>query len=155
MRFRTTRGRGGSTHGWNQAMRVSGKGRPLNGHRMVVDGEIAYGLIDPTDRNRRSGTIMWSIRREEREPIWSRAFKDLGQPESYSSLILAGDRLYAGGGKRDGSSGFVQVLDARTGKLIATHELPARVMECGLAAADGRLIVCCEDGTVVCYAKPN
>jgi hypothetical protein len=68
-------------------------------------------------------------------------------------LIRAGDRLYLGGGQRDGSAGFVQVLDAASGKLLAEHALPSRVVECGLAAAGGRLFVTCEDGTVACLGK--
>ena len=30
-------------------------------------------------------------------------------------------------------------------------ELPARVTGCGLAVAEGRLTICCENGTVVCF----
>jgi len=47
----------------------------------------------------------------------------------------AADRPYLGGVQHDRSSGFVEVLDAATGKPLATHELPSRVTECGLAAA--------------------
>ena len=139
-------------------MRVAGKGRPLNGHRMVHAGEVAYGLIDPSERDRRAKGILWCVRRDgqgaERGLVWSRSWTDLGRKESYGALILAGGRLYAGGGARDGSAGFVQVLDARTGKLLARHDLPARVTECGLAAAGGCLYVCCEDGHLVCLAGP-
>jgi len=68
-------------------------------------------------------------------------------------MIKAGNRLYLAGGQRDGTSGFVEVLDAATGKLPATHELPSRVTECGLAASGGRLVVSCEDGTLVCIGQ--
>jgi outer membrane protein assembly factor BamB len=64
--------------------------------------------------------------------------------------MLAGETLYAGGGARDDSTGFVQVVDARTGRLLREHTLPARVTECGLAAAYGRLYVSLENGEVVC-----
>ena len=51
---------------------------------------------------------------------------------------------------RGGSTGFVQVLDSGTGKLLATVDTPSHVTECGLASAGGRLYVCCEDGTLGC-----
>ena len=79
--------------------------------------------------------------------------KALGVKESYSALVKAGDRLYVGGGTRDGKEGFVQVVDAKTGKPVAEYALPARVTECGLAADGGRLFVSCENGTLVCFGK--
>ncbi len=59
-----------------------------------------------------------------------------------------------GGGKRDGSEGFVQIASAADGKLLQEIALPALVTECGFAAAQGRLIISCEDGTVVCLGTP-
>jgi len=119
---------------------------------------VAFGLIDPSERDRRSKRVVWCVRRDgqgaERGLVWSRSWEDLGRKESYAALLLAGERLYAAGGARDGSGGFVQVLDARTGKLLAAHALPARVTECGLAAAGGCLYVSCEDGHLVCLAAP-
>ncbi|HUS91370.1 MAG TPA: PQQ-binding-like beta-propeller repeat protein [Phycisphaerae bacterium] len=154
LRYRTDLGRGGSTHGWKQAMRVAGRGRGLNGHRMVHAGEVAYGLIDPGERDRRSASVIWAVRRPggngAAASIWSRSWDDLGRKGSYGALVLAGGRLCAGGGARDGSAGFVQILDAATGKLLGTIDLPARVAECGLAVAGGCLYACCEDGHVVC-----
>jgi hypothetical protein len=68
-------------------------------------------------------------------------------------MVLAGARLYVGGGSRDGRVGVLNVVNAATGKVGATHALPARVTECGLAAASGRLFVACEDGSLVCLGK--
>jgi len=157
LRYRTNRGRGGSTHGWKQAMRVPGKARPLNGHRMVNAGAVAYGLVDICERDRRSGRVVWSVRRDgtggEQGRVWSRSWEDMGKKESYSALVLAGERLLAAGGARDGSSGFVQVLEAGTGKRLYTIDLPARVTECGLVVAGGCVYVCCENGRLVCYGE--
>ena len=155
MRFRTNDRRGGSTHGWKGAMRLAGKNhRLMAGHRMVGGARIAYGLSDPRTRDRRgdSSPVIWAARRDAEQPLWRRSWKDLVGKESYGALLQAGRRLYAAGGARNGSSGFVQTLDAATGKLLSTHVLPARVTECGLAAAGGRLYVACEDGALVCLA---
>ena len=93
--------------------------------------------------------LVKAFKDDPKAPAWTASCRALGTKESYGALLRAGDRLYLGGGARDGSAGFVQVLDA-TGKLLAEHALPARVVECGLAVAGGRLFVTCEDGTVVC-----
>ncbi|NQT88991.1 hypothetical protein HQ560_19640, partial [bacterium] len=151
-RFRTADGRGGSTHGWKQAMRSG----PARGHRIAASDGIAYVVQDPTSGARhkvRAGQTLtlqamggtW----REKKVHWSVSQAALGNPESVSALIKAGDRLCLGGGARDGSKGFVHVLDAKTGTLLATHPMPARVTECGLAVAAGRLVVCCEDGMLV------
>lgn len=155
IRFRTADGRGGSTHSWKQAMRCGA----ARGHRIARGGEIAYVVQDPTSRGRHrvraaktatlravSGT--W----RQAKVHWQCSQADLGNPESISALIKAGELLYLAGGRRDGSKGFVQVRQASTGRLRASHEMPARVTECGLAAAGGRLYVCCEDGRLVCLA---
>jgi outer membrane protein assembly factor BamB len=158
VRFRTADGRGGSTHGWKQAMQATAGG--LRAHRVAIDGAAAYGLQDPTSRMRHkvnvaSSNTLVAMRGtwREKKQIWATSQKALGNPESLSALIKAGDRLYLGGGLRDGSSGFVMVVDATSGSVLARHELPARVTECGIAAADGKLLVCCEDGTVICFGR--
>ena len=155
VRFRTADGRGGSTHGWKQAMR----GGPARGHRMARAGGVTYVVQDPTSSSRHrvnapktiilqaaSGT--WRARKVH----WQRTQAEMGNPESFSALIKAGGRLYLGGGRRDGAAGFVQVVDARTGERLADYTMPARVTECGLAAAAGALYVSCEDGHLVCLA---
>jgi outer membrane protein assembly factor BamB len=155
MRYRTDTARGGSTHGWKQAMRSGWAAA----HRVACDGATAYALIDPTEGQRHpvraaetavlsAGSGTWRDKRVH----WSASVTDLEGKTSYGALIKAGERLYLGGGARDGSAGFVQVVDARHGKLVASFDLPARVTECGLAAAGGRLYVCCEDGTLLCFA---
>jgi outer membrane protein assembly factor BamB len=155
VRFRTDVGRGGSTHGWAGAMRTSF----VAAHRIASDHDIAYALRDPTANDRhpvradQTPAVVSMTGGSERRQLWATSIGALGSRESYSALIKSGDRLYVGGGARDGSAGFLHILDAGTGKLLATHELPSRVTECGLAAAGGRLFVCCEGGEVVCWDK--
>jgi len=150
-----TEGRGGSTHGWKGAMGTFG----ARAHRAVNDGTRGYLLRDPTQKDRHpvradKTTVLWcvpasdSLRRPK--PLWEASVAALGNKESYGALIKAGERLYLGGGRRDGSSGVVQVVSAADGKLIEEIAMPARVTECGLAAAGGALFVCCEDGHLVC-----
>ena len=153
LRFRTNDARGGSTHEWKGAARL---GRHA-GHRLARDGRVAFVMRDPTDRDRhpvRADQIALVAAVTGTEPkakeLWSASVKSLGSRESYGALIKAGDHLVLGGGARDGSTGFVQVLDAKSGTLLATLDLRSRVTECGLATAEGRLYVCCEDGTLVC-----
>jgi ribosomal protein L24 len=97
--------------------------------------------------------VKGSVGKERREH-WKTTAEQLGRKESYSALVKAADRLYLGGGKRDGSEGFVQIVSAADGKKLGEVALPARVTECGLAVAGGRLFACCEDGTVVCLGTP-
>ncbi len=155
IRFRTDIGRGGSTHGWKGAMQTSF----VAAHRIAVDHDMAFALRDPTAGDRhpvradQTPAIVAMTGGGERRQLWAASIGSLGSRESYSALVKCGDRLYVGGGTRDGSAGFVQILDAATGKLLATHETPSRVTECGLAAAGGKLFVCCEEGQVVCLDK--
>lgn len=148
IRFRTDRGRGGSTHGWKGAMRAGGF-RRLYGHRVTVTEDAGFALEDPTSRSRRA---VWATRDRGRNPemLWELAPSDLGDIESLGALAAAADCLVVGGGARDGSSGRLFLIDRTTGSVEQTIELPARVTECGLAIAD-RLYVTCEDGTVACF----
>jgi outer membrane protein assembly factor BamB len=127
----------------------------IQAHRVCVVEGTTFALLDPRESDRhpvRSETVpvVRAFKDDPKTPAWIASCKALGTKESYGALVSAGSRLYLGGGKRDGSAGFVQVLDAATGKLLAEHTLPGRVVECGLAVAEGRLYVTCEDGTVVC-----
>jgi outer membrane protein assembly factor BamB len=153
MRFRTNDRRGGSTHGWKGAMRAGWAGA----HRVVRHGPIVYAMRDPTQGDRHpvradetalvtAGSGTW----RDKKIQWTASVGALGSRPSYGAMIKAAEHLYLGGGQRDGTSGFLQVLDAGSGKLLATHELPSRVTECGLAAAGGRLVVACEDGNLIC-----
>lgn len=152
IRFRTDIGRGGSTHPWSGAMRSTFG----SAHRIATGGEIAYALRDPTAGDRhpvradQTPVVSAGIGGAERRTLWTASVGALGNRPSYSSLIKAGDRIYLGGGARDGTVGFVQVLDGKTGQLLTTHQMPSRVTECGLAAAGQRLFVCCESGEIAC-----
>lgn len=145
--------RGGSTHGWKGGMIAE----VIQSHRVCVAGKTTYALTDPREADRHPAradkvALVRAFADDPKKPLWSADCKALGTKESYGALLRAGDRLYLGGGKRDGSAGFVQVPDAGTGKLLAEHATTGRVAECGLAAAGGRLYVSCEDGTLVCLA---
>ncbi|GDY14617.1 hypothetical protein LBMAG53_34950 [Planctomycetota bacterium] len=151
IRFRTDESRGGSTHGWGGAMQGPGRG-----HRLAVDGGQAFILTDPTTgarhpvRANQSAVVQClAVGGPNKNPVWAASVAALGNKTSYSALIKAGDRVYIGGGPRGGGPGFVQVLAAADGKLVQELAVPARVTECGLAAAEGRLLVSCEDGSLV------
>jgi outer membrane protein assembly factor BamB len=146
--------RGGSTHGWKGGMFTD----MTQAHRVCVADGVTYALSDPRDNDRhpvRADTVavVKAIRSDAKMPLWTASCKALGAKESYAALVCAGNRLYLGGGQRDGSAGFVQVLDATSGKLLAEHATPGRVVECGLAVAGGRLFVSCEDGSIVCLGR--
>lgn len=155
IRFRTSEARGGSTHGWGGAMAVGA----VRGHRVVADGGHVFALGDPTTGERhpvRAGKSpvvrCFPAGGKRSDLVWTASVEALGGRESYSTLVKAGDRLYAGGGKRDGTGGFVQILDSKTGQLLATHELPSRVTECGMATTAQDLFISCEGGELVCLA---
>jgi outer membrane protein assembly factor BamB len=153
MRFRTGDGRGGSTHSWKGAMAIPGRNRLLRAHRLASEGETAFGLRDP-EAGRAATPVVWATKVNEQENgLWMQTAEQLGGHESYGALIAAGRRVYLGGGSRDGRHGIVHVVDAGSGELLATHSLPARVTECGLAAANGCLYVSCEDGSLVCFGE--
>jgi hypothetical protein len=151
--------RGGSTHGWKAKM-TSG---PVSAFRVARDGPMAYALDDPTDEARQHNTQVIlraqradAVRYDQKsEPVWTKRSIDLGKKESYTALIKAGDRLYLGGGSRDGSKGFVQTVAAADGKLLQEIELPAQVSPCGLVAAGGRLFASCLDGSLVCLGSQD
>ncbi len=152
IRFRTADGRGGSTHGWKQAMRSIS----TTAHRMAVDENgITYAANDPTSRERHPvnaaksrAVIATKGLRRNRNVLWSVSQADIGNPESISAVIKAGNTLVFGGGSRNGESGFIQLIDAASGKLGQRIELSSRITECGLAARNGCLVVCTEHGGV-------
>jgi hypothetical protein len=131
------------------------------GQRVVFDRDVSYALIDPQSNQNHPvhapKTVILSAMGggawKDRQTLWQVTAERLGRKESYSALLKAGDRLYLGGGKRDGSGGFVQVLAAADGKLLSEIALPARVTECGFAAAGDRLFLSCEDGTLTCLGQ--
>jgi outer membrane protein assembly factor BamB len=152
IRFRTDVGRGGSTHSWRGAVRTTFTAA----HRIAADGEITFALRDPTTSDRhparadQTPLIVAGIG-SAKKVLWTQAVGALGSRQSYSALIKTGDRLILGGGARDGSTGFVQILNVRDGKLLATYEVPSRVTECGLCVAGRRLYACCEAGDILCF----
>jgi outer membrane protein assembly factor BamB len=157
MRF-THDQRGGSTHGWGTPM---GSG-DTHAFRVVRDADVIYALHDPRESDNRFRTgphvsktpILFAKRAAARRAdpaLWGRTPADLGFRESYTTLIKAGDRLYLGGGRRDGSAGFVQVVSAADGKQVQELDLLAQVVSCGLAAAGGQLYASCLDGSLACF----
>lgn len=154
LRFRTNDRRGGSTHGWKGAMAIPGRNRLLRAHRLACSGGAAFGLRDP-DSGNRTTPVTWATKPADdgARALWTLTAEQLGGHESYGALVSAGNRLYLAGGSRDGSRGIVHIIDADSGKLRATHLLPARAVECGIATADGRLFASCEDGSIVCFGK--
>jgi len=69
------------------------------------------------------------------------------------ALVRAGDVLVVGAeaGNR-GEAGCVRLFSVRDGKALGEVRLPSPPVWDGLAVADGRLVVTCADGRVVCLA---
>lgn len=148
IRFRTNEGRGGSTHGWKGAMRSDDFHR-LKAHRVAIGEGIGYGLLDPTGRSR---TALWATKARDKnsKPLWNKSQSDLENIESLGAMIATRNQVLIGGGSRDGSKGQLFLIDANSGQLQQTIQLPARVTECGLAIANNRIYICCEDGHLIC-----
>lgn len=124
-----------------------------------ADGERIFALGDPITGERhpvRAGKSpvveRFPVGGKRSDLVWTASVQALGGRESYSALLKAGDRLCAGGGKREGTGGFVKILDSKTGQLLATHDLPSRVIECGMAATPQAMFISCEGGELVCLA---
>ena len=111
---------------------------------------VGYGLVDPTGRTK---TVAWATEStaQPRESVWQLGGEALSDADSLGSLAATPDWVLIGGGTRDGSSGNVFVVDCRTGEVQQVLDLPARVVECGLAIAAGRLYVACENGVIRCF----
>jgi outer membrane protein assembly factor BamB len=67
-----------------------------------------------------------------------------------SAMIVAGDRLFLAGHVNEKPQSAVHSYAASDGKKLGQWALPARPVRNGLAAADGRLLVTCEDGSITC-----
>jgi hypothetical protein len=48
---------------------------------------------------------------------------------------------------------MITIVSAKDGKQVAEYKLAAPVVWDGMAAANGRLFVCTETGTVQCFGK--
>lgn len=145
VRFRTGRGRGGSTHGWKGAMR-GGNFYRLRGHRVAIAGDTGYALEDPSYRSK--SVLLATGPERDAVPKWQLSWSDLDRVESLGALIATGDKIVIGGGKRDGSAGILFILDADRGKVQQRIALPSRITECGLAFAAGQVVATTEDGVV-------
>ena len=86
-------------------------------------------------------------------------------PVRIRAMVLAAGRLVVAGppdvidprdplGAFEGrKGGLLYVIDAATGKKLATHTLESPPVFNGAAAARGRLLVTSEDGSVTCFGK--
>jgi len=71
------------------------------------------------------------------------------------AMIVTGRSLFLAGHAQRKPDSALHAYSARTGGKFAQWALPARPVRNGLAAAGGRLLVSCEDGTLLCFAKGN
>jgi outer membrane protein assembly factor BamB len=102
--------------------------------------------VKKDQRNEHAGALhAW----EEKKERWTS--KTDFQVES---LVLAGDRLYAGGALdrfRRKPGGKLSIVSAEDGKVLLELPLDVRPVSDGLAVANGRLYVSLEDGRMICY----
>ncbi|UCE04661.1 MAG: PQQ-binding-like beta-propeller repeat protein [bacterium] len=65
--------------------------------------------------------------------------------KNLNSLILAGDKLFAGG------DGIVLAVDAQTGEQLWKTNVEGKV--CGLAASNGNLFISTDNGNIYCFGE--
>ena len=87
-------------------------------------------------------------------------------PVRLRAMVLAGGRLFVAGppdvvdpkdplGAFEGrKGGLLYVVDGAKGQRLAEHQLPSSPVFNGAAAANGRLYVVGEDGSITCFGKP-
>jgi len=139
---------------------------------VVLQGNRGEGVLRRYDTRKLDSRD--AVRSDE-TPVWSRLID--GDPRThqmgqklyhYSSLIVAGDTVVVGGrlkgrahqsapipGMREVAEGVIKTFDLRTGQPRQTIELDAAPVVSGLAAAQGRLYVACEDGSLLCFAAEH
>lgn len=86
-----------------------------------------------------------SLSLEEEKLLKTMACKWQYYRKGLSSLILAGDAIFAGG------DGIVLALDARTGKELWNYQING--VSLGIAVSDGKLFVSTDKGPVYCFGK--
>jgi hypothetical protein len=124
------------------------------GYRIVVDGGFTYELLDPGEGRWKTGKVLGCTKLPEGEArrgaeVWTVTRDKVTSWSALNSLIKVGDKLYIGGGARDGSTGFIAVVNAADGKILQTIELPARTSSSGLAANTNTLVASLVNGQVV------
>ncbi|GDY12047.1 hypothetical protein LBMAG53_09250 [Planctomycetota bacterium] len=145
---------GGSTHNWNRPVRRG----PINGLRLAVAGNRIYTSYE--------GVILAAASTKPRpdkpdllipEPLWQKTAAELKFTMVNSApggLVVAGERLYLGGGDRTGAGpGWLLVCAASDGAELQRLELPAMVVPNGLAVSGRMLYATCLDGSVVAIGK--
>jgi len=146
--------RGGSTHAWFAPAWMPCS-YLVRFHRMVVDGQTVYGLGG--DTHARSALECVALPADPKSrPLrkWSLTNqKDFAEAKANTALIKAGDRLYMGCGSYDGIQGAVYIVSTE-GEILERLDLPARAAPGGLAAAGGRLVAACVDGSLVAFGAP-
>ncbi len=109
-------------HSKDEVARVNG------GNLMLVRDGIGY---------MQKGSVLTAMPRNGASAIWSI------QCEQRCAMIMAGDRLYLGGGNE------VVVYDAASGSEVARLDVDGRAY--GLAVADGKLFVSTDRGTIYAF----
>lgn len=127
-------------------------------------------VVASPEKNRifafRVAYIHWSVKKDQRnehggslhawqagKELWTAATPGGAQAES---LLLAGDRLYAGGPVdrfRRQKGGKLWSFSPEDGTLLQEVSLEARPVSEGLAVAGGRLYACLDDGRLLCFGS--
>jgi outer membrane protein assembly factor BamB len=135
---------------------------------LVFDADTAYGVKPfPGDaRHSRAifrpgtkGYTLFASQRPDHQLRWS-----IQVPVRVTSLLLAGSTLFVAGTPdtvepedpwsaiEGRAGGMLWALSTTDGKRLASYDLESPPRFDGLAAADGRLFLTCQDGRLLCFA---
>ncbi|MFM2091532.1 MAG: hypothetical protein RLZZ127_2021, partial [Planctomycetota bacterium] len=90
------------------------------------------------------------------ETTWTKKEPAPGMSGMVVALAVAGDAVITGGqtGPKGANDHRVLVHAYADGSVRSSLEVPGRVIDGGLAASGGRLLVSTDDGSVTCFAAP-
>ena len=133
----------------------SGRDRKLvYGRLLVFDDSMVYGYgrakVDWSNQLLDAAYRLFAVKRGEAKARWTAAV-----PIQVKAMVLADKVLFAAGpAKRAGDrSALLLALSAADGRELARHPLDSPPVLDGMAAANGRLYLACENGRVLCMGK--
>lgn len=135
-----------ATMGGVRAKQIAYRGNRFVALACTAPGDYAarnilrlLALCEIPDDGSGKAKLVWEVPWEGRPPEMQ------GLLQGPPALAVAGGAAFVGWGKQ------MRRYDLASGKLLATIELPAPPTQAGIAAADGQLVVSCQDGSVLSW----